>query len=77
MPSNDLSFMRMYQGGQRMIMVEGYNVKVNAVHLILKNYLTVDTDVETMKPCFDTMEAQQNHAVSFTVSLCSDNSAFI
>lgn len=46
LPTEGLSYIRLYQDGQRVLMAEGSRVTTNAVHLILKNYLAVDAEIE-------------------------------
>jgi hypothetical protein len=46
LPTEGLSYIRLYQNGQRVLMAEGSRVTTNAVHLILKNYLAVDAEIE-------------------------------
>jgi len=58
-------------------MAEGSRITINAVHLILKNYLAVDARVERIEAGFDSLESYRNHKVGFTISVCSDNSAFL
>jgi WD40 repeat protein len=76
-PTDGLSYIRLYQGGQRVLMAEGSSVTTNAVHLILKNYLAVDAEIEEVQGGFDSVEDYRKHLVGFTISKCSDNSAFI
>lgn len=77
LPTEGLSYIRLYQNGQRVLMAEGSRVTTNAVHLILKNYLAVDAEIEEVQAGFESLEAYRNHKVGFTVSICNDNSAFI
>ena len=77
LPTEGLSYIRLYQDGARVLMAEGSRVTTNAVHLILKNYLAVDAEIEEVQPGFETLEAYRNNQVGFTVSVCNDNSAFI
>ena len=42
-------------------MAEGSTITTNAVHLILKNYLAVDADIEEVQGGFDTIEDYQEH----------------
>ena len=58
-------------------MAEGCTVTTNAVHLILKNYLAVDAEIKEVQTGFDSIEDYREHQVGFTISKCSDNSAFI
>ena len=77
LPTNGLSYIRLYQDGQRVLVAEGSRVTTNAVHLILRNYLAVDAEIEEVQAGFESLEAYRDHRVGFTVSVCSDNSAFI
>lgn len=56
---------------------DGPKLIVNEVHLILKNYLTVDTTVESLFTGFDSVSDEEEHYVGFTMSVSADNSAFI
>lgn len=77
LPTNGLSYIRLYGDGQKVLIAEGEKVTTNAVHLIVKNYLAVDAEIEQLKTIFETLDAWRNHKVSSTFSLCSDNSGFI
>jgi hypothetical protein len=77
LPTNGLSYIKLYADGQKVLIAEGNKITTNAVHLIVKNYLAVDAEIEQLKTIFDTIEAWRNHEVSSTFSLCSDNSGFI
>ena len=76
-PTNGLSYIRLFQDGMRVLMAEGKNIKTNAVHLILKNYLAVDAEIQQVQTGFNTVAEYDAHDVGFTVSICTDNSAFI
>jgi len=56
---------------------EGFRVTTNAVHFIIKNYLAVDAEIGQLTPIFNDMKALEEHQVSSTFSLCTDNSGFI
>lgn len=60
-PTDGLSYIRLYSGGLRVLMAEGSTITTNAVHLILKNYLAVDADIEEVQGGFDTIEDYQEH----------------
>lgn len=59
--TDGLSYIRLHQDGQRVLMAEGNRITTNAVHLILKNYLAVDARVEKIQAGFDSLEAYKNH----------------
>jgi WD40 repeat protein len=74
---NFFNFVRVYDNGQRILTSQGDMVVVNKMHLILKNYLATDSDILSLQPGFDNEENFNNFKIDFTVSLGSDNSAFI
>lgn len=75
--TNGLSYIRLCHDGRTVLLAEGSRVTTNAVHLILRNYLATEAEVENVKTGFQSHEDYDNHKVHFTISVCSDNSAFI
>lgn len=75
--TNGLSYIRLCQDGRTVLMAEGSRVTTNTVHLILRNYLAAEAEVEEVMSGFLDRADFANHNVQFTVSICSDNSAFI
>ena len=51
-----LNFLRVYDDGNRVLFASGSQIIVNQVHLILKNYLVVDSNINNMLPGFDTVD---------------------
>ena len=44
---------------------------------MLKNYLAADAEIQQVTTGFDSLKDYNRHKVGFTVSICTDNSAFI
>jgi len=48
------NFVRVYQHGERVMMgVEGAEIVINKVHLIVKNYLAADSEIAQLLPGFN------------------------
>lgn len=75
--SASFNFVRVYDNGSKIITSKGSEVTVNSIHLILKNYLAVDSSIFELQPGFNTIENFKAHSIDFTISVASDNSAFI
>lgn len=75
--TNGLSYIRLCQNGRTVLLAEGSRVTTNAVHLILRNHLAAEAEVEDVMAGFGSHTDYANHKVQFTISICSDNSAFI
>jgi hypothetical protein len=76
-PTYGLSYINLFGEGEKVLIAEGHKITTSAVHIILKNYLAVDSNIEHLGTIFDTVEAWRDYRVSSTISLCSDNSGFI
>ena len=44
-PTSCLSFIRLYENGQKVMIAEGVRVTTNTVHFIIKNHLAVDAEI--------------------------------
>lgn len=75
--TNGLSYIRLCDNARTVLYTEGSLVTTNKVHLVLKNYLVAEAEVENVKAGFQNIDDYLNHRVQFTISICSDNSAFI
>ena len=61
LPTNGLSYIRLCQDGQRVLLAEGSRVSLSAVHLILKNYLAVDAEVLEVQAGFESLTDYKRH----------------
>lgn len=75
--TNGLSYIRLCDHGKTILFTEGNRVTTNTLHLVLRNYLAAEAEVENVKSGFANHEDYMDHRVQFTISICSDNSAFI
>jgi len=55
----------------------GNQVKISAIHFILKNFIAVDTQIDEIICGFKNNLDIMEHLVNFTISVGVDNSAFI
>lgn len=76
-PTDELSCVKLLNNGKKIVTAFGSQVKISAIHFILKNFLAVDTQIDEIICGFKSSFDYQQHKVSFTISVGIDNSAFI
>lgn len=74
---NLLSLVSILDHGRKIICAHYDSAEVLNLNMILKNYSSVESDILKIIPGFHSKEDQDAGNVGFTISVCSDNSAFI
>lgn len=75
--SDDLSCVKLLNNGKKIVTAYGNQVKISAIHFILKNFIAVDTQIDEIICGFKNNLDIMEHLVNFTISVGVDNSAFI
>jgi len=74
---NLLSLVRILDHGRKIICAHYDSAEVLNLNMILKNYSSIESDILKIIPGFHSKADQDAGKVGFTLSICSDNSAFI